>query len=88
MTEHQCAEHRPGSEACYCSHRCRCGACSTARARYMKRRKHLESQGIALICDRHGDTLPCLHCQREAAGPAADPDTIRAIRAQYAKEQA
>ena len=35
-------------------------------------------------CDRHGETLPCLHCQREAAGPPADPTTIRAIRAQYA----
>ena len=51
MTEHQCAEHSPGSEACYCSHHCRCGACSTARARYVKRRKHLESQGVALIID-------------------------------------
>lgn len=37
-------------------------------------------------CERHGDTLPCLHCQREQAGPPADRETIRAIRAQYAKD--
>lgn len=41
-------------------------------------------------CDRHGDTLPCLHCQREAAGPPATADQIRAIRTAHpiTKEEA
>lgn len=30
-------------------------------------------------CDRHGDWLPCLVCQREQAGPAADPAKVAAI---------
>ena len=30
-------------------------------------------------CDRHGDWMPCLTCQREQAGPAADPAVVAAI---------
>lgn len=36
----------------------------------------------AARCGRHGDTEPCLHCQREDRGPVADLDTIRRLRAE------
>lgn len=42
---HACPQHPPGTYSCYSRHACRCDDCTSAAARYSKRRRHLTAVG-------------------------------------------